>query len=304
MSHISVKVRLEGGMFPSSQLADWFGFVAEGREARHRDSIYKFGPDRLLKIRDYTDQPADIILERVNREGGARHSKISVGSMREGPRDSSPQDVLGEAAVTVDKRRQVFTIPDYPSVKIYADTLQGGDRFLEFQMDIDGLDRKKAVRDLKNIVVSYGFAREDIIEQSYESLYAGALFEEATGYTEAYSYAAPELQSAIRQSARLKPKGEGVLLKKGDEGKTAMLITQGRAYIGEEGVVLKPGQLVGEFAAFTNGRRAANVTSSNDFEGYVIQAPLLMRLMTEIPANAEKFLKWSLAQAAHVPASP
>lgn len=298
MSHISVKVRLEGGMFPTAQLAGWFGFEAEGRAQRHRDSIYKLGTDRLLKIRDYPDQPSEVILEGVIREGGTRHSKISVGTLREGPRDSSPQDVLGEAAVTIDKTRQVFTIPDYPSIRIYADTLGNGDRFLEFQMDIDGADRKAAIRDLKNIVVSYGFAREKIIEQSYEGLYTNPLFEEATEYTEAYSYAAPELQSAIRQSAQIKPKGEGFLMKKGDEGTTALLITQGRAYIGEDGVVLKPGQLVGEFAAFTNGRRAANVVTSADFEGHIISPQLLPRLMAEIPANAGKFFAWSAAKAA------
>ncbi len=301
MSHISVKVRLEGGMFPAAQLAGWFGFEAEGRTQRHRDLVYKLGPDRLLKIRDYPDRPAEFILEGVTREGGARHSKISVGTMRESPRDSSPRDVLGEAAVTIDKTRQLFTIPGYPSIKIYADTLGNGDRFLEFQMDIDGADRKAAIRHLKNIVVSYGFAREDIIEQSYEGLYTNTLFEEATDYTEAYSYIAPELQNAIRQSAHVKSKGEGLLLKKGDEGTTALLIMQGRAFIGEDGVVLKPGQLVGEFAAFTNGRRAANVVTSADFEACIVEPKLLTRLMTEIPANAAKFFKWAQTQVLQQP---
>ncbi len=304
MSHISVKVKLEGGKFPTSHLADWFGFVAERRERPHSDSIYRLSEGRLLKIRDYPDQPAEIVLERVAQENGARHSTISVGTMREGPRDSSPQDVLGKASVTIDKRRSVFTLEEYPAIKIYADDLSDGARYLEFQMDIGGADLATSVRDLKNVVASYGFRREDFIEQSYESLYAQSRFEEVSDYTEAYSGLPEDIQGEIRQCARLRAKGERVLLEKGSEGQTALLISRGRAYIHEYGVTLRPGQLVGEFAAFGNGRRTASVVSSGDFEGYIIERPLLMRLMTEVPANAEKFLKWSQSQAGLASGSP
>lgn len=304
MSHVSVKVKLEGGQFPVSNLADWFGFVADGPEERHSDSIYRLAGGRLLKIRDYPHRPADIILEHVTSEGGMRHSKISVGLMREGPRDSSPQEVLGAAALTIGKRRRVFTIEEYPAIKLYADELSNSARFLEFQMDIGKRDARAAVRELKKIVASYGFGEDDLVEQSYESLYAGNLFKEASDYTEAYAYLPEDVQAEIRQCARVKLKGGQILLEKGSEGQTALLISKGRAYIHEYGVTLRPGQLVGEFAAFTNGRRTAEVVPSSDFEGYVLQRPLLMRLMTDIPANAEKFLKWSQSQAAHAPAAP
>lgn len=304
MPHISVKIKLEAGHFPTSQLADWFGFVASGQAERHSDTLYRLSKGRLLKIRDYPDRPAEIVLERVTQENGARHSAISVGVMREGPRDSPPQDVLGAGSIIIDKKRSVFTLEEYPAIKVYADELSDGARYLEFQMDVGGAGVAASVRDLRNIVASYGFRREDFIEQSYESLYTQSLFEEVSDYTEAYADLSEDVQSDIRQCARLRAKGERVLLEKGSAGQTALLIARGRAYVHEYGVTLRSGQLVGEFAAFGNGRRTASVISSADFEGYIIERPLLMRLMTDIPANAEKFLKWSQSQAALAPGSP
>lgn len=304
MSHVSVKVKLEGGKFPAARFAGMSGLVADGPEQHHRDSIYRLSQDRLLKIRDYPDRNADIILERVAAEGGTRHSKISVGTMREGPRDCAPQEVLGESAVTIGKNRSVFSIPEYPSVKVYADRLSNGARFLEFQMDIGDADIKSSVRNLKDIVASFGFDRDDFIGKSYEEMYARPVFEEASAYTEPYSYMSQEVQAGIRRSARLKFKREGMLLEKDSEGETALLISQGRAFVEPDGIVLKPGQLVGEFAAFTHGRRAASVISSDDFEAYIVDKSLLMGLMTEIPANAEKFLQWSQSKRALGPDGP
>lgn len=296
MSYVSLKVKLNGGETPAPQFVDRFLLATDVPEQSHRDSVYRLSTDRLLKIRDYPDRKADIILEHVVEKDGARHSKISVGSMREGPRDSSPQDVLGEGAVTIDKKRRVFSLPGHPAVKVYVDRLSGGAHFLEFQMDIGKADVKSSVRDLKDIVLSLGFRRDDFIGQSYEAMYAPPLFEEETAYTQAYGAVSSEVQAGIRKSSTLKSKREAMLFEKGREGETALLISKGRAFVEPEGIVLKPGQLVGEFAAFTNGQRAASVISSSDFQGYIVDKPLLMGLMTEVPANAKKFLTWSQAK--------
>ncbi len=297
MSHVSVKTALH--QIEPGQAKEHLHRARQGTvrlfSQNHADDIYKLPSGAMIKIRTYHGGRQEIILEKVEEEF-VRQSKIAVGFMRKSSRDNDVVDVLGPPELHVSKHRVSYKFPQETGIRLYHDRFENGQSYLEWQMDDHGRPSIEVASDLKKLVLEAGFREEDILYESYTDMFLSSLFNEKSAFTPAYSCLPEVLKKDVLGQPVCKMDHAGKLFSKGERGEQAILISGGSASVHENGAVLKPGQLVGEFSSLEGGKRVCDVTVSDNFIGYRVEGRLLEELMISIPANAQKYLTWRREQ--------
>ena len=99
---------------------------------------------------------------------------------------------------------------------------------------------------------------------------------------------AAELESLAEQAERLEVPGAGVnLIREGDFGHSVFAIVEGTAEVSVEGAVVRrlgPGDVFGEIAVLSSGRRTASVTSTSAMRLVSFFKRDLWRLAADRPA--------------------
>lgn len=179
MTHISAKINLTS--LPQERLQNIRNILTRqmgaSKSVPHTDSIYQLGP-AVVKIRSYSDDKQEIILERSDSEfGGLRRSHISVAFLRLSERDSSVIDILGDPLHVVKKNRMIWEGNEL-SMRVYWDCLpdKAGEGFLEVQMDEPSGCPDSVMEKVKEFIALLGFESKDIIKESYHEIIKGCLY--------------------------------------------------------------------------------------------------------------------------------
>jgi hypothetical protein len=255
------------------------------------DSIYHLFTnsrgDVSLKLR-HSFQGADAIFERVaTLDDSGRTSLIAFADLREGKRDSALPDILGAPDHKIAKDRTIYTLPDYPGVRLYFDTV-GNERFLEVQLPQD------APADWADRITGMlGLRDRQRLSDSYVMLALKSRFADSVGFPGEITQVPDALMSAICLRPAYRARTEHRLLRQGDDACNAFLIRKGHAHIKDGAISLGAGQLVGEFGII-EGRRSDHVDVSADFEAYVL-GPKLVRNLLVLPGFSRKYMDWKLA---------
>lgn len=301
MSHVSIKIAIfnDKDEFFSSVLQKVRGDSPMPKTTSHSDSIYRINENAVMKVRTYSGGRQEIILERLDEDAThlQRRSMIAVAFPRRTSRDSDIKDILGVPQFSLGKKRTSFNIKDVDGLRVYVDQLENGKKYLEFQMDDKQRPSLDTARELKDYVISLGFDEQDFIHDSYEDMFLSVIFNEKSRFTPNFKAMSEDLKKEVFRAPKLRTKISHKIFSEGEKGDFALLITRGSVTIEKDKVTLVTGQLVGEFASLEQGVRVCDVIANKGMEGYIVKGRLLERLMSDVPANAQKYIDWRRYQA-------